>query len=49
VACRISEALSLTATTAIYADATGPEEKQLAERMWLHYDVPCESRDATSA
>jgi integrase len=21
-------------TTAIYADATGPEEKQLAERMW---------------
>jgi integrase/recombinase XerD len=22
------------ATTAIYADATGPEEKQLAERMW---------------
>jgi integrase/recombinase XerD len=21
-------------TTAIYADATGPEEKRLAERMW---------------
>jgi hypothetical protein len=21
-------------STAIYADATGPEEKQLAERMW---------------
>lgn len=25
---------SQLATTAIYADATGPEEKQLAERMW---------------
>jgi integrase/recombinase XerD len=26
---------SRIATTAIYTNATGPEEKQIAERMWL--------------